>query len=263
MRRLWLALLLVAPLTAVAEESGSGPLFMKHLVDDGEFFEPWGIGLDYFTMEQDYSIKSLEFIVPGIGDVDPSNIEVSNKVQHFDLKLDVWLTPFLNVFGLVGRMDADTWVNLSNVVIPGLPFQLGTLPVSYDGTVYGLGANFVYGTDRWFAALNNTWTNTNLNGDFDSSVKSFTIQPRIGLIRNKWTMWVGGMWLDTNEKHKGVIDLPVPDWPPVPFDIELETMEKWNYTVGVGHVISPKATFYFEYGFGDRNHTLFNFTYRF
>jgi hypothetical protein len=262
MRQLLLFLLLL-PLTANAQESGSGPLFMKHLVDEGEFFEPWGIGIDYFTMDQDYSIKSLQFEIPGIGDIDPSLVQVSNKLQHYDLKLDVWVTPFLNVFGLVGRVDADTLVDLSSVPIPGLPFQLGTLPVCYDGTVYGLGLNLIYGTDRWFAALNNTWTSTSLSGDFDSSVDSFTIQPRLGLIVNQWTMWVGGMWLDTQEKHSGTIDLPVPGWPPVPFEVELETAEKWNYAVGVGHVFSPKATLYLEYGFGDRTHTLFNFTYRF
>jgi hypothetical protein len=263
MRHLLLALLLLAPLSANAEESSTGPLFMKHLVDEGDFFEPWGIGIDYFTMDQDYKIKNLAFEIPSIGDVDidPSNVMVSNKVQHYDLKLDVWITPFLNVFGQIGRVDADTFVDLSSVTIPNLPFQLGTLPVSYDGTVYGLGANFIYGTENWFAALNNTWTDTNLSGDFDSSVKSFTIQPRIGLIRNQWTMWVGGMWLDTKEKHSGTIDLPVLG--SAKFDVELETMNKWNYAVGVGYIFSPKATILFEYGFGDRTHTLFNFTYRF
>lgn len=263
MRRLMLALVLLVPFTATAEESGSGPLFMKDLVNEGDFFETWGIGIDYFTMEQDYKIKNLQFILPGVGDIDSSRIGVSNEVQHFDLKLDVWVTPFLQVFGLVGHLDADTYVDLSSVDIPILPFPLGTLPVSYDGTVWGLGANLVYGTDRWFAALNNTWTNTNLNGDFNSDVNSVTVQPRIGLIRNGWTVWVGGMWLKTDEEHSGVIDLGVPMLPPVPFDIELRTADKWNYAVGIGHVFSPKATIYLEYGFGDRDHTLFNFTYRF
>jgi hypothetical protein len=263
MRPFLLCLLLMAPITTVAQESNSGPLFMKDMLGDREFFEPWGIGLDFFTMDQDYTIESLEFQIPGIGEIDPSLVGVSNKVQHYDLKLDVWVTPFLNVFGLIGRVDADTLVDLSGVPIPGLPFPLGTLPVSYDGTVYGFGANLVYGTDRWFAALNNTWTDTSLNGDFDSNVSSFTVQPRVGLIFNKWTAWVGGMYLDVDEKHRGTIDLPVPGWPPVPFRVELGSMEKWNYAVGVGHVFSPKATLYLEFGFGDRDHTLFNFTYRF
>jgi hypothetical protein len=266
MRQMLLALLLLAPLISNAQESSTGPLFMKHLVDEGDFFAPWGIGIDYFTMDQDYKIKNMELDVPLLGDIDidPSQVQVSNKLQHYDLKLDVWVTPFLNVFGLIGRIDADTLVDIGSVVVPGLG-SLPAFPVTYDGTVYGLGANLIYGTDRWFAALNSTWTKSNLSGDFDSSVKSFTIQPRVGLIRNGWTMWVGGMWLDTKEKHNGTFELQVPGIPPIPvdFDVELETMNRWNYSVGIGHVFSPKALVSFEYGFGDRTHTLFNFTYRF
>jgi hypothetical protein len=269
MRTLLLALLLLAPLTTAAQESESsgGPLFMKHLVDEGDFFEPWGVGLDFFTMDQDYDIKTMKLDVPLLGgeiDIDPSQVQVSNKLQHYDLKLDAWITPFLNVFGLIGRVDADTLVDIGSVVVPGLG-SLPAFPVTYDGTVWGLGANFIYGTDRWFGALNTTWTKSNLSGDFDSSVKSFTIQPRVGLIKNQWTMWVGGMWLDTEEKHKGTFNLDIAGAPPIPvnFEVELETMDKWNYAAGVGYIFSPKATITFEYGFGNRTHTLFNFTYRF
>jgi len=265
MHRLILAmtLLLFMPLAAVAQEDDSGPLFMQHLLGDREFFEPWGIGLDFYTMEQDYSIQSLQFVLPGVDISDPTRIKVRNELQHYDLKLDAWITPFLNVFALVGHVDADTYVDFSDVPITGLPISLGTLPVSYDGTVYGLGLNFLYGSDRWFAALNNTWIDTSLNGNFDSSVQTFTSQPRIGLILNKWTVWAGGMYLDTEETHRGTITLPVPGIPPVPFSVELGAMEHWNYAVGIGHVFSPKAHITLEIGFGERDHTLFNFTYRF
>jgi hypothetical protein len=263
MHRLVLVLLLLTPLAAPAQETSGGPLFMKDMLGGREFFEPWGIGLDFYTMDQDYKIKTLQFDLPGVDLDDPSLIKVTNELQHYDLKLDVWVTPFLNVFGLVGRVDADTYVDFSNVPITGLPISLGTLPVSYNGTVYGAGFNLLYGTDRWFAALNNTWTTANLNGDFDSSVDTFTSQPRIGLIIDRWTVWGGAMYLNTQETHSGTIALPIPGIPPVPFDVELESMKAWNYAVGVGHVFSPKAHITLEIGFGDRKHTLFNFTYRF
>jgi hypothetical protein len=264
MRRLLIVLLFFCPLTGTAQEADSGgPLFMKHLLGEREFYEPWGIGIDFFTMDQDYAIKSLQFDLPGVSLPDASLIDVTNEIQHFDLKLDVWLTPFLNVFGVLGRVDADTLVDLSNVPIIGLPVPLGVLPVSYDGTVYGLGFTLAYGSEKWFTSLTSTWTDTNLSGDFDSSVSSFTAQPRIGLLKNKWAFWVGGMYLKTDEQHQGAIQLPIPGVPPVPFNVELESAKKWNYTVGVGHVFNPKAMLYLEYGFGDRTHTLFNFTYRF
>jgi hypothetical protein len=71
------------------------------------------------------------------------------------------------------------------------------------------------------------------------------------------------MYLDTEESHRGTIVLPVPGIPPVPFSVELASMEKWNYAAGVARVFSPKAHLSLELGFGDRDHTLFNFTYRF
>jgi len=263
MCRIIIILLMLTPLTVCGQESSSGPLFMKDMVNETEFFDPWGVGIDFFTMDQDYKIKSLQFDLPGVDVSDPSLINVSNELNHYDLKLDVWVTPFLNVFALIGRVDADTLVDLGNVPITGLPVPLGVLPVSYDGTVYGGGVNLIYGSEHWFVALNNTWTGTNLSGDFDSSVSAFTSQPRIGMVKDRWTFYVGGMYLDTTEKHSGTIVLPIPGIPPVPFNVELESADKWNYAVGVFHVFSPRAHLLLEYGFGDRTHTLFNFTYRF
>jgi len=257
-RRIFFALVLFLPLNVLAE---TGPLFMKHLLGDREFYEPWGIGIDFFTMDQQYKIKSLEFQLPGISIPDPSQLDVQNEIQHFDLKLDVWLTPFLNVFGVLGQMDAETVVDLSSVPVTGLPFPLGKIPVKYDGTVYGLGFTLAYGGEHWFTSLTTTWTDTDLSGDFKSSVKTVTAQPRIGLLKNRWQFWVGGMYLDTDETHSGTIPLPILG--DVPFSVELEGADKWNTAVGVGYTFSPKATFYFEVGFGKRDHTLANFTYRF
>ena len=258
MRRILFTLILMLPLAAFADP---GPLFMKNLLGDSEFFEPWGIGVDFYTMDQQYKIKQLQFQLPGVSLPDPSKLDVRNKVQHYDMKLDVWLTPFLNVFGVLGHINADTTVDLSNVPVVGLPFPLGKVPVSYDGTVYGGGLTLAYGGEHWFTSVTPTWTTTSLSGNFDSSVNTFTAQPRVGLIKDKWTFWVGGLYLNADEKHSGVIELPVLGQ--VPFAVELKESDKWNTMVGAGYVFSPKAVLYLEVGFGKRDHTLFNFTYRF
>lgn len=257
-----IALLMPGPLHA-QEAEGRGPLFMKHLVDEGDFFDPWGVGIDFFTMDQDYEIKSLQFILPGVSLPDPSQLQIENDIQHLDLKLDVWLTPFLNVFGILGHVDAKTVVDFSQAPITGLPVPLTQLPITYDGTVYGGGVNLVYGSENWFGAINTTLTDTDLSGNFDSSVSTLAIQPRLGLVRGGWVLWVGGMYLDIEEDHSGTISLPIPGVPPVPFEVELEGSDKWNTAVGVGHVFSPRAHLSLELGFGDREHTLFNFTVRF
>ncbi len=122
-----------------------------------------------------------------------------------------------------------------------------------------------YGGEHWFTSVTATWTDTSLSGDFKSSVKSFTAQPRVGLLKDKWAFWVGGLYLDTEEKHSGVIELPIPGMAPlvVPFAVELKGSDKWNSAVGASYAFSSKAMVYLEVGFGKRDHTLFNFTYRF
>ncbi len=257
------ALLLGGAMPLQAQDESNGPLFMKHLVDEGEFFAPWGVGFDFFTMDQSYDIKSLQFQLPGVSLPDASLLDIDNDVDHLDLKFDVWLTPFLNLFAILGHVEAKTVVDFSLAPITGLPVPLSELPIAYDGTVYGGGATLIYGTREWFAAVTTTVTDTDLGGQFDSSVSSLAIQPRVGLIRDKWQIWLGGMYLDTEEDHSGTIALPIPGVPPVPFKVELETSDKWNYAVGVGHTFSPRAHLTLEFGFGDRDHTLFNYTVRF
>ena len=234
MRRLVISLLLLVPLTLPAQDSdtvavsNTGPLFMKDSLEGFDFFAPWGVGADIFIMQQDYNIKKLEFVLPGVPDIDPSLVDVSNDVQNYNLRGDVWLTPFLQVFALVGYIDADTSVDLSQVSLDVLGFPLPGFGVSYDGTVYGAGFNLLYGTDKWFATLNNTWTDTSLSGDFDSSVSSYTAQPRIGLVFDSWTVWTGGMYIDVDERHSGSFELPIPNPATganlrVPFRVDLET----------------------------------------
>ncbi len=55
----------------------------------------------------------------------------------------------------------------------------------------------------------------------------------------------------------------VPTLVPVPFDVVLGGADDWNVALGARHVFSKKASLSFEVGFGDREHTLFNYTYRF
>jgi len=258
MRSLFLVLAILLPLTAAAD---SGLPWMKDLAGDRDLPRPWGVGIDFYTMDQDYDIKDLEFALPGVSLGDPSKIEVTNEVQHFDIQGDVWLLPFLNVFGIIGRVDIDTFVDFSNADIEGLPIDLGKLPVSFNGTVYGGGFTLAYGTENWFTSVTTTFTTTNTSGDLDSSVDSTSVQPRIGLLRSNWRFWVGGMYLKTDEKHSGEFELPFVGG--VPFEIELESKDKWNYSAGAGYRFSDRANLSLELGFGNRTHTLFNFNVRF
>jgi len=236
--------------------------FLKDKVGEDVLLpRPFGIGGDFYTMDQNYDIKSLTFALPGVTLPDPSQIKVTNEVAHLDVQADAWILPFLNVFGVLGRVNIDTVVDFSQAEIQGLPISLGSLPVKFDGTVYGGGFTLAYGSDKWFTSVTTTFTKTNTSGDLDSKVKTTTVQPRIGMVRDSWRFWVGAMYLKTDETHSGNFDIPYIG--PVPFAVELETQDKWNYVVGAGYAFTDRAALRLEYGFGARNHTLFNFVIRF
>ena len=93
---------------------------------------------------------------------DPSILPIDNEVDHTDIKFDVWVTPFLNVFAVYGQLDGSTVIDLSVLGLP-LPVETNHLTVDYDGDVYGAGLVLAVGGDRWFASLTGTFTETSLD----------------------------------------------------------------------------------------------------
>ncbi len=235
--------------------------FMRAIAGDHVLPRPYGIGADVFTMHQDYAIDSLAFSLPGFSLPDPSIVKIKNRLVEEDLKLDAWVFPFLNVFAIYGHLDAQTDVNLSAVTIPQLPVSLGTLPIRYNGSVYGGGLTLVAGGDHWFASVTGTWTRSSLSGDFDSSVKARTIQPKIGVVNGPFQFWVGAMGLHTDEEHAGVIALPYLG--NVPFAVKLKQASTWSPSVGVHYEMDRFADVTLEFGGGDRRTTLLNVNLRF
>lgn len=233
----------------------------KEMAGDAVLPRPYGVGADIVTMDQNYAIDSLSFTLPGVTLPNTNVIKVKNHFNEEDIKLDAWVLPFLNVFGVYGHINAETDVNLSAIAIPGLPVSLGTLPVRYKGTVYGGGMTLAYGNEHWFASLTGTWTRSSLSGDFNSSVKAHTWQPRVGLVHGDWQGWVGAFDLHTEEEHKGVIGLP--GIGNVPFDVKLKEKASWSPMAGVRYDFSRMGDVTLELGGGKRTITMLNFELRF
>jgi hypothetical protein len=263
-KKLLLLLVLVLPLSSQAD-----PLFGKDMAGDRDLPRAFGIGIDYFNMDQPYKIDSLSFTTPPTFPLppitDPSVILVENEIEHVDLKLDVWLLPFLNVFGIYGRIDGQTAVDLSNVGIP----LLDSVSLTYDGDVYGGGVVLAIGSDKWFASLTGTFTDTSLDGGFNSSVKATAIQPRVGIRATETTeVWLGGYFINADETHSGTIELDLgaagPGFPiPIGFAVDLSQQEDFNFSLGIHSMFSEHWESTVEVGGGDRNTVLANMTYRF
>ena len=107
-----------------------GPPWGRSIAEGFDLPRPYGIGFDYFSMDQDYQIRSLQFNLPGVPPIPPELVSVDNDVDHRDLKFDVWVLPFLNLFAVYGHVNARTDVDLTAVPTIGgfwiswLPFAL-------------------------------------------------------------------------------------------------------------------------------------------
>ncbi|MFQ6005276.1 MAG: hypothetical protein ACE5OQ_07205 [Woeseia sp.] len=263
-----LLLILVLPIPALAD-----PLLGKGLAGDRKMPRAFGIGIDYFNMDQPYQIDNLVFNAPpGVPlppITDPSSIIVDNDVTHVDIKLDVWLLPFLNVFAVYGQIDGDTSVDLSGVGIPLLPPEVQTLRIDYDGDVYGGGVVLAAGGDNWFASVTGTFTDTSLSGVFNSSVDATAVQPRVGVrFDDNTEVWIGGYFIDAEEKHSGTISLDLgplgPGVPiPIDFSVDLSQQQDFNFSLGLHTMFADSWEATVEVGGSDRDTVLANLTYRF
>ena len=260
---------LALPLTSYADA-----LFANGLAGDQKLPRRWGIGVDYFAMSQPYQLDELTFSPPVLPITDPSILPIDNDIRHTDIHVDVWVTPFLNLFGIYGQIDGETTIDLGVLGLP-LPPNVNSLLVDYDGEVYGGGIVLAAGGARWFASVTTTFTDTSLSGDFKSSVTATTIQPRLGLRFGDHTeFWVGGYFLDATEKHSGTLSLDLgpiiaPPGGPIPrpvdldFAVELSQQEDFNWSFGTHMMMSDAWEATVEVGAGERRTVLANITYRF
>jgi hypothetical protein len=256
-----LPLLLLAGMVApagVAEAATFALPFGASKVDPGRLPRPVGLGVTLYEQSQDYSVTSLSFNVPGIV-IDPgSDLQIDNKLKEANLKLDLWLFPFLNVFGIVGQLEGKTKVDLRAAE---LPVPLTHITIDYDGDVYGAGVTLAAGTERFFGSLTGIFTETSLAGDFDSEVNAFVLAPKVGLHGERGSFWLGAMYQEAEEKHAGRVSIPF--FGAVDFAVELAEEDAWNLQAGIAGALSEHWFIELEGGTVGRLSSSLALVYRF
>jgi hypothetical protein len=234
------------PLTAAAD----GPLFMKDYVPEGmEFPATFGIGLTGVQVEQDYTIDSLVFtaaaLPPG---TTVGGVAIDSQTESLTMKFDAWVLPFLNMHVVYGNLYGHTDVDFSNNTL-GIP--LSTLRIPTDGRTLGWGGTLAFGNERWFGSLSATWTDTDLDATAVStgSVESLSVFPKFGRNFSAGQVWLGGFYLDVDERHTGSIVLPVVG--NTVFDAGLSQANSFVYTAGVNLHVMHGQEVMIEFGVGE------------
>ncbi|HWA84894.1 MAG TPA: hypothetical protein VG710_01615 [Opitutus sp.] len=239
--RLRVLLFCLATSTAFA---GAGSLFPLWQPPGTAGLLPYGAGVTWTQQKQAYTLDDLTFAVPG-GFPAVGQLRPENRSRAITVRPNLWLLPFLQLYGVAGHVVSDTTV--SNIPLVGEVVSRNT------GTYYGGGAVLAYGRHDWFASVDVNYTYADMSG-VDDSQRTLTLQPQIGRNFGRLSTWLGAMYEDTAETTSGVF--PLTGFGDVPYRVKLKTASPWNGRVGAQWNFNPHVGLAAELGFGARTGVL-------
>lgn len=176
---------------------------------------PIGIMINNFFGSQDMSLSNLRIGIKSpdttLGPADMSEVivfsKVNAKVYNINTRVDLWVLPFLNVYGLLAYLPyASTEVVLAE------PVQLSSKP-EQSGWTWGFGLMGAGGVGPvWLQAdYNFTWSDMEL---LTNKVFTQVVGLRMGHVfpskvspQKNISVWVGAMGIFLNNETKGEVSL--------------------------------------------------------
>lgn len=232
---------------------------------------PFGLSINGMALSEAHFVQELRL---GSGDSPPQAVSpklllvspVDVKARSTTLRADVWLFPFLNLYGIGGYSFGTADLGLT--VLPGaagLTKELRIPTLSYRGITYGGGAVAAGGYKNVFLTLDANRTATRLDL-LDSRVDTVVVGARLGWrqrfaeVHGSW--WLGGMYQRTSQTMSGSVS-PSPDVPPLRFEVDQTTSQPWNLLIGTQWEIGREWWCLIEAGLGSRKQLLGSVSYRF
>ena len=176
---------------------------------------PAGIMLNYFYGSQDILIPDIavgfsEGLLPDIPLTDVTRLIEFEQIQavatSVNVRPDLWIFPFLNVYGIFGK----TWAT-TNVLLD-YPIKLNAV-AELEGVSFGTGITGASGLGKYFFVLDGNWVWTNMT-NFEDPVKTSTFSFRLGRAfqvgknpESNVAFWAGGMRIRMGGITMGTITL--------------------------------------------------------
>lgn len=269
---------------------------------------PFGVNLSYMNIRQNIDVDSITFSGLKLGDhpipSDLFNIDVGKTRQRSkseNLRLDMWVFPFLNIYGLVGHtrgsslsqvsVDADPskYTGIDRIIASAVHRlnQSGDLQdidfaLDFKGTTWGTGFTLAGGYEKWFALVDTNYTRTEFD-ILDGKISAITVSPRVGYRfdmpaisgPSHLSLWIGSMYQDVDQEFKGNIsDLHMPaELQPLiesvnkdnagRFDVKQHLSSPWNTLIGAQYELTQNFNVLAEVGFNERNSFFLAGEYRF
>ena len=179
-----------------------------------------GISANYFWQESSIIINNLNV---GFNNGPQYNLDqivrfndATARASSINVRPDIWLLPFLNVYGILGKASTSTAINAGLWVPDGNNnwsevYNFGT-KANFNGTTFGLGLTPTIGIGGGWMALdmNVTWTDISA---LEKPAQAFVFGPRFGKTfklnkpEQNITVWVGGFRVHLKSETAGSLPL--------------------------------------------------------
>jgi hypothetical protein len=179
-----------------------------------------GLSINYFWQESDLTIKNLEV---GFNNGPLYNLDQIIRFNKavaagyaLNVRPDIWLFPFLNVYGIFGKADMSTTID-AGVWVPDADNNWTEVTsfetkANFEGTTFGLGITPTIGIGGGWLALdmNVAWTDISA---LEKPALSFVFGPRLGKTfkfnkpESNIAVWAGGFRVHLKSGTNGSLAL--------------------------------------------------------
>ncbi|MEM8660355.1 MAG: hypothetical protein AAGF35_05675 [Pseudomonadota bacterium] len=248
------------------EQSRILPFFRQRAIDRGIIL-PWPFGVSVVGLYANEPIKldSLKLKLPNGETIDAGEFSrliegKKTEIKNVSVRADFWLFPFLNLYGLLGKTEAD------------LGFKIvGDLDKNFDQgrNAYVLGTQLVYGYGVLFGMIDFRYSQTDFTLSTDGA-QNYTTIFRLGwngTVRGvRGNIWIGAL----QQKIDLKLDVKASQFPviPPPFDraeaeIKMSSTTGFTPSIGTRWDIGKHWDVVVEGSFGDRDYVQGVLSYRF
>jgi len=206
----------------------------------------FGIGVVYYHLDRAIDISDVRVGRNGEAPQSVSDfaqLGSSSRVDNVNLKADVWILPFLNLYAIVGGIWNESQTTIDVTLPPLLPGgaprqRTLTVPTEMTGTVGGLGMTVAGGYGPLFFAADVNAARADLG--FDDEFKAVVTSVRAGWNgragSRPFRAWVNATYWDTFAEATGNVADP-DGGGTLSFEVDQGPAHPWTF--GVGSAYSP------------------------
>jgi len=254
---------------------------------------PFGTGLHGMWYQQDYLASNL-LVTDSTGKVTVTADTMIQNTTASEMTLsfrpDVWLFPFLNVYGIFGYTKGKVNPNLTvpaftmhikdHDLLPDSDIPIDTTfeikdELVYSGPTVGFGLTFAMGFNAFFVVLDYNYTETYPNDNAGKLVKH-SFSPKLGIQlaskkgEGRGALWLGGMFMTNKQQFGGILNVEEID--PIvaiilgkeaDYSGDIENIQQWNMLIGGSYFINKHHSLFAEVGFIGRQQASLGYGFRF